>query len=255
MAPPTKSAKTRERRRSLRLHGRVARDIGVAIVSGDRHPGDLLDGEIDASDRLNVSRSAYREAIRILAAKGLVEVKPKVGTRVSARDKWHLLDPDLLAWMFEHEPDEHLLKSLFELRKVVEPEAAALAANRRSEAHVEKLEDALERMAEHTLASEEGRVADQDFHAALLDASDNPFLKTLTSSVAAAVAWTTEFKQRHQPLVRDPIPDHVDVYRAIAAANPEKARQAMAHLVEMALFDTTTAPRRKPSKNTRSRAA
>lgn len=245
----------RDRRKSLRLHGRVARDIGVSIVSGDRKPGDLLDGEIDASDRLKVSRTAYREAIRILAAKGLVEVKPKVGTRVSARDKWHLLDPDLLAWMFEQEPDEHLLKSLFELRKVVEPEAAAFAASRRSQTHVEKLEDALERMAEYTLASEEGRVADQDFHAALLDASDNPFLRTLTSSVAAAVAWTTEFKQRHQPLVRDPLPDHVEVYRAIAAGDPDWARRAMANLVEMALFDTTSAPRAKAPKQTGSRAA
>jgi DNA-binding FadR family transcriptional regulator len=246
---------TRDERRSLRLHGKVARDIGVFIVSGHYRSGDLLDGEIDASDRLKVSRTAYREAIRILAAKGLVEVRPKVGTRVNARDKWHLLDPDVLSWMFEHEPDEHLLTSLFELRKVVEPEAAALAASRRTQAHVDELGDALKRMAEHTLAVEEGRVADQDFHAALLDASGNPFLKTLTSSVAAAVAWTTEFKQRRQPLVRDPLPDHAEVFRAIAAGDPEQARRAMAHLVDMALFDTTTAPRGKPSKRTQPRVA
>ena len=238
----------RDRRRSLRLHGRLARDLGILIVSGRYKPGDLLNGEIEASGQLNVSRTAYREAVRILAAKGLVEARPKVGTRVNARDKWHLLDPDLLEWMFEHEPDRHLLESLFELRKVVEPEAAAFAASRRSKADLDIMEDALARMAEHTLAHEEGRLADQQFHAALLDASGNPFLRTLTSSIAAAVAWTTVFKQRQQPLVRDPMPDHVDVYQAIAAGDPAGARGAMSHLVEMALSDTTYATRRAVPK-------
>src|SRR6266542_3023286 len=134
------TASVREARKSLRLHGMVARDLGVRIVSGVYLPGDLLDGEIDASGYLKISRTAYREAIRILAAKGLVEVRPKVGTRVTPRDHWHLLDPDVLSWMFEHEPDERLLESLFELRKVVEPEAAALAATRRTQAHLDKLE-------------------------------------------------------------------------------------------------------------------
>ena len=233
----------------------VARDLGILIVSGRYKPGDLLDGEIEASDRLNVSRTAYREAVRILAAKGLVEVRPKIGTRISPREKWHLLDPDVLSWIFKYEPDEALLESLFELRKVVEPAAAALAAERRSEAHVEAMREALEGMAEHSLASEAGRVADQNFHSALLDATANPFLMSLTSSVAAAVTWTTIFKQRRQPLQRDPIPDHRRVYEAIAAADPEAARKAMADLVDMALLDTTMAPKVRPRPRTRSKAA
>ena len=100
MASKQKSAK------ALRLHGTIARDLGVRIVSGRFRPGDILDGEIDASDRLEVSRTAYREAVRILAAKGLVESRPKVGTRVSLPERWHLLDPDVLSWIFEREPDD-----------------------------------------------------------------------------------------------------------------------------------------------------
>lgn len=245
----------RARRKSLRLHGMVARDLGILIVSGRYKPGDLLDGEIEASDRLNVSRTAYREAVRILAAKGLVEVRPKIGTRISPREKWHLLDPDVLSWIFKYEPDEDLLESLFELRKIVEPAAAELAAKRRSADQVERMGEALETMAEHTLASEIGRVADQDFHTALLEATANPFLVSLTSSVAAAVAWTTIFKQRRQPLQRDPIPDHRRVYEAIADADPSAARQAMADLVDMALLDTTMAPKVRPRPRTRSKAA
>src|ERR687891_2306494 len=137
MASKQKSGKSEAagRRKALRLHGAIARDLGVRIVSGRYEPGDILNGEIDASDRLKVSRTAYREAVRILAAKGLVESRPKVGTKVSAPEHWHLLDPDVLSWIFEYEPDDKLLTDLFELRKVVEPQAAALAAVRRTDQH------------------------------------------------------------------------------------------------------------------------
>src|SRR5579862_1516984 len=119
-------------RKTLRLHGTIARDLGVRIVSGLIKPGDLLENEIDASERIGVSRTAYREAVRILNAKGLVHSRPKVGTRVSAPEQWHLLDPDVLSWLFEFDPNEKLLKELFELRGMVEPQAAALAATRRT---------------------------------------------------------------------------------------------------------------------------
>jgi DNA-binding FadR family transcriptional regulator len=237
--PTKKAPDVRARRKSLRLHGTIARDLGILIVSGRYHPGEVLSNEVAASDRLHVSRTCYREALRILAAKGLVESRPRAGTRVSDRAKWHLLDPDVLSWIFEFEPDDQLLASLFELRKIFEPEAAALAAKRRSQAHLDRMAEALDGMAEHTLAVEEGRIADQNFHAALLDASDNPFLTSLTTSVAAAVAWTTIFKQRNSPLRRDPVPDHRLVYEAIAAGDAEAAHRAMAELVDMAFLDTT----------------
>ncbi|HZD53500.1 MAG TPA: GntR family transcriptional regulator, partial [Woeseiaceae bacterium] len=93
--PSSRGKDARARRRALRLHGSIARDLGVLIVSGRYKPGELLNGEVSASDRLQVSRGAYREAVRILAAKGLVESRPKVGTRVSQPEHWHLLDPDV----------------------------------------------------------------------------------------------------------------------------------------------------------------
>src|SRR5690606_11567331 len=116
-------AKTATARRAsappLRLHGAIAHDLGVQIVSGRLRPGDLLSGEIDASDQLQVSRTAYREAVRILAAKGLVHSRPKIGTRISPQSQWHLLDPDVLSWIFQGNPSSALLDNLFELRKVV----------------------------------------------------------------------------------------------------------------------------------------
>jgi DNA-binding FadR family transcriptional regulator len=235
------------RNQKLRLHGSIAHEIGAMIVSGRYRPGHVLDGEIEASSRRRVSRTAYREAMRILSAKGLVHSRPRVGTRVSPREQWHLLDPDVLSWAFTGEPPPEVLHGLFELRSIVEPAAAALAAARRKQQHLDLMRHALDDMAHHTLHVQAGRIADQNFHAALLAATGNPFVMSLTNGVTAAVNALTEFKQRIAPLKRDPVPDHQRVYDAIAAKDPEGARVAMAKLIELALLDTPVKQRPKPA--------
>jgi DNA-binding FadR family transcriptional regulator len=238
---------------AIRIPLKIANDIGAKIVTGRLKPGTILDGEIEASGERNVSRSAYREAVRILIAKGLVLSRPKTGTRVTELGNWHLLDPDVLSWMFAQEPPRHLLVSLFELRKLVEPEAAALAAERRSLAQLNQMGNALEVMTGETLKTAKGRHADQVFHATLLSASNNPFLVSLSSSVTAAVAWSTAFKQRTERLRRDAVPDHVSVYEAIAARNPGAARAAMIELIDLAFSDATQLRRRVKSPKRRRR--
>jgi DNA-binding FadR family transcriptional regulator len=228
------------------LHGSIARELGIAIVSGRYRPGDLLEGEISSSARFAVSRTAYREAVRILAAKGLVDARPKVGTRINPRSEWHLLDPEVLAWMFESEPDPELLNSLFELRTVVESAAAGIAARRRTAAHLRDLRAALDAMAEHTLATGAGRRADMDFHGTLLRATSNPFIISLTSGVSAAIGASTVLKQRKGSLVRDPMPEHRRVYQAVAAKDARQAERAMSELIVLARRDTPTSRRRKP---------
>lgn len=229
-----------------RIHGAIARSLGIAIVSGVHQPGDILTNEVEASEQLQVSRTAYREAIRILAAKGLVESRPKTGTRVSPRARWSLLDPEVLAWFFESEPSESFLQELYELRMIVEPAAAALAAERRNDAQLERMRAALIAMQHETLATEAGRAADRDFHDAVLEATGNAPLFTLSSSIGAAVRWTTIFKQRGRELARDPMPEHWKVFDAIAAGRPDQARQAMERLVSLALDDTRAATGRRP---------
>jgi DNA-binding FadR family transcriptional regulator len=234
-------------RKALRLHGSIAHDLGLLIVSGRYRPGHVLDGEIEASEQRQVSRTAYREAVRILAAKGLVHSRPRVGTRVSPVEQWHLLDPDVLSWVFSGEPEPEVLHGLFELRTIVEPAAAALAATRRSQQHLDSMRLALDAMTQHTLHVEEGRIADQQFHAALLLATANPFIVSLTNGVTAAVNALTEFKQRIAPLKRDPVPDHWRVYDAIAAKDAEAARAAMGELIRLAIMDTPIKQRPRPA--------
>ena len=221
-----------------RLRGAVANKIGTAILSGEYGPGDILSGEIAAAEALNVSRGAYREAMQVLAAKGLVESRPKTGTRVLPRERWNLLDPEVLAWAFAGDPDARLIRSLFELRLVIEPAAAAFAAQRRSKADIKRMRDALNGMRRQSLATAEGRAADRDFHDALLRATNNDALVVISASIGAAVAWTTHFKQRTRELPRDPIPDHARVLDAIVAGDVEGATEAMRALVQLALEDT-----------------
>lgn len=224
-----------------RLRGAVAHYLGSVIVSGRIAPGDRLSGEIENSEALDVSRSAYREAVQILTAKGLVESRPKAGTRVLPRNRWNLLDPAILAWAFSGEPDIAFVRDLFELRSIVEPNAARIAAERRDEADLETMKDALARMRRHTLATEEGRAADRDFHDALLRATHNDVLITLSASIGAVVNWTTKFKQRTRTLPRDPVPDHARVFEAISAGDGAAASIAMQTLVDLALEDTKLA--------------
>lgn len=223
-----------------RIHGTTARTIGTAILSGTYLPGHAFLGEIEQAEQLGISRTAYREAIRIVAAKGLVDSRPKAGTRVNPRKLWNLLDPDVLAWMFEGEPSEEFIRDLFELRGVIEPAAVGFAAHRREQSHLDAMRVALDEMAKHTLRTPAGQAADQRFHRAILDATGNETVSALATTVGAAVHWTTEFKRRKgafEGAPRDPIPDHERVYEAIKRSDAGAARNAMNDLLELALHD------------------
>lgn len=222
---------------TLRIHQAVARDLGTAILSGKFAPGDNLGGEIETAVELGISRTAYREAIRILIAKGMVESRPRAGTHVAPRKRWNLLDPDVLAWMFSSTPDESFIRDLFELRGVIEPAAAALAAERHQPAHLEAMDRALAGMRDHGLATAEGQKADQEFHTIILEAAANEALGVLASTVGAAVSWTTRFKQRNRPIPRDPLPEHEALRHAIASRDPVFASGTMRELLRLALED------------------
>jgi DNA-binding FadR family transcriptional regulator len=221
-----------------RLQGSLAQKFAIRILKGELPVGHVFPDEVELASQLGISRSVLREAFRILGAKGLVEARPKVGTRVCPRRYWSLLDPDLLAWRFESKPSPKFLRDLFELRLMVEPSAAALAASRRTQAQVATMEAALEGMATHGLATEEGRLADQRFHLTMLEATRNEAVLALASTILSAIAWTTIFKQRKRKLPRDPVPDHLALFNAIKAGDPDAAREAMAELVRLALADT-----------------
>jgi DNA-binding FadR family transcriptional regulator len=233
-----KSAK-RERRDPG--HITIARTLGIAIVTGQRAPGTVLPSEIDLAEQFRVSRSVIRESLRMLAAKGLVESRPKAGTRVRERKLWNLLDPLLLAWMFEGAPPRTFVHSLFQLRMIVEPAAAELAAVSRTAQQLSRMGHALERMAEYGLATDDGQRADEEFHSIILEATGNELLVSLSATISAAVRWTTFFKYRSSRSFSDPMPQHRALFEAIANADAAGARQATVDLVRQAQLDTESA--------------
>jgi DNA-binding FadR family transcriptional regulator len=115
---------------------------------------------------------------------------------------------------------------------------------RRTKEDLDTMRSGIERMTQFTLATEAGRQGDQDFHAALLHATGNPYIMSLTTGVNAAVNTTTVFKQRDHPLPRDPVPDHLRVFQAIADKDAAKAQKEMSVLIRLALADV--APRFYP---------
>lgn len=228
-------------KRRTPAHVTLSADLGIAIVTGVHAPGTLLPGEIDLAEQRGVSRSVVREALRMLSAKGLLESRPKAGTRVRDRRYWNLLDPDLLAWMFEGAPALGFVRSLFQLRLIVEPAAAELAAVRRSGHQLSRLGHALERMGSAGLASPEGQAADQQFHTIILEATGNELLMSLAGTISSAVRWTTLFKYRASRKPRDPMPAHRALFEAIAEGDGAAAHRATAELIQQAQLDTEAA--------------
>jgi DNA-binding FadR family transcriptional regulator len=227
----------RSSRQASSIHQRIADHIGSAILCGRRAAGSLLPKEMEAIVDFGVSRTAYREAVRMLIAKGLVETRPKVGTHVTQRRHWQVLDPDVLRWAFHSGPSVTFIHELFELRAILEPHAAELAARRRSHAQLELLRSALEDMTSHGLGSVEGRTADQRFHEEILNATGNQALMTLSASIGAAIHWTTVFKYQSARVPRDAIPDHMALYEAIADSDATRAAEAARSLIQLALED------------------
>lgn len=219
------------------IHERVARNLAIAILSGHHAADASLPNEVEASLKLGVSRTAYREAIRTLVAKGLVASRPKSGTKVRASSEWNILDPDVLDWMFEAGPRIEFINAIFELRRIVEPAAAALAAVRRTPDQLARIGHALEELALFGFEAREGQIADRRFHELIFDATGNPALSALTPTITAAVEATTSFKVKIRPIHRDPLPEHRALFAAIADQDGERAHRTSLELIELAMQD------------------
>ena len=167
----------------------IAHNLATEIVGGIHPQGALLPNEDNASASYGVSRSAYREAIRTLAAKGMVTATPKVGTRITPRSTWRLLDPDVITWHFEANCTAPFIRNLFEMRKVIEPSAAALAAARRDEEALSQIADTLASMAKLDPHDRDWQASLLDFHRIVLATSGNEMLATMWPPVQVTLQW------------------------------------------------------------------
>ena len=221
------------------LHGSVAHQLATLIISGRIKPGDVLPNEEELSASLSVSRTAFREGMRVLAAKGLVVTRPKSGTKVTPRAKWNILDPDVLSWHFEVEPSPKFIVALFELRRIVEPAAAALAAARSTAEDRAAMTGALERMRGNPPGSVDGLDADLAFHQAILQAAGNEALLALSSVIGSTLRWSARLKLMARPKVfQTSLPEHVMVQEAIVRRDGTAAAERMTLLIDNSLAQT-----------------
>jgi GntR family transcriptional regulator, galactonate operon transcriptional repressor len=220
----------------LSLHGRIVHAIGRRILCGNLRPGALLPAEHE----LGASRTVVREAVKVLAAKGLVESRPKTGTRVRTRDAWNLLDPDVLAWQRDGAaPASHgaQLRSLTEVRRIIEPAAAELAAARADARDLAALEHALEEMEQTALPGQEADFeafvqADMRFHLAILRACRNDLLEQMSRVVYSALLVSFRSTSALPGRAKASLPKHRAILDAIRAGQPERAGAAMRRLVQ-----------------------
>jgi DNA-binding FadR family transcriptional regulator len=214
------------------LHEHVIDEIGRSILCGEFSPGMPLPSEADLCRTLSVSRTALREALRVLAAKGLVEAKPKVGTLVRAREHWNFLDADILAWRLRGHDSDRVVSELYELRHLIEPIAASLAARNAKEAEVELLREAYRDM---QAAGDDGaKIAEPDlkFHRTIIRASGNHMFASLAHVLGAALSANFDLVSDAPRGHRHSMPGHKKVLDAIAAGNSSAARVAMQNLIE-----------------------
>jgi DNA-binding FadR family transcriptional regulator len=216
-----------------RLHDRVTREIALGIMRGSIGNGESpLSTEGDLCRHFQVSRTILREAVKVLAAKGLIEVRPKVGLRVRPRDEWNLVDPDLLGWLCEAGVDDLFVRDLCEVRAIVEPAAAELAAARASDREIEELQHWY-RLIEANPANEAARLeADRNFHAAIFAACHNVFLTQLNTTVGVALRATQQIGVHLPQVMAESVLAHKKVALAIARRDSAAARAAMTRLIK-----------------------
>lgn len=212
------------------LHGHVVHALGQRIVGGALRPGDLLPREELLAEHMDVSRTALREAMKVLSAKGLVESRPKVGTRVRDPHFWHQLDADVLAWRCASMPTEDFVQKLLEMREIIEPAAAAAAARRCSAEQLERLDAAFAAM-EAAQTLDAWAEADLDFHEAVLNATNNELMTSLFSVIETALGTFFVLSARTAKNFKYSLPHHGKVLEAIRRRQPEAARRAMQRMV------------------------
>lgn len=213
------------------LHGEVVHTIGLQIVNGELQPGDPLPPEDELTSDLSVSRTVLREAVRVLAAKGLVQARPKTGTRVRERADWNILDPDVLSWRTEAADDHKLYEETTEIRLAIEPLAARLAATRATDEEVAGISEAYAGMAAGLDDQPAYLAADLEFHGRILSSCHNELLEHLGRVLRAVLRATFSLTTTPGRSRRRALPLHKAILDGIAAGDEDAAEQAAKVLI------------------------
>lgn len=225
--PPSKMSLGRGLKRNLFAH--VVEELGTRIVRGDLDPLDPFPIEAELGREFGASRSVIREAVKSLAARGLIESRTRTGIRVLPAIHWNLLDPEILSWRYNAMPPAEFYRELFEIRLMIEPKAAGLAAERAAPPHVAELNGAFGEMLEASRHGTSGAEADLRFHRGILSAAQNALLLQMGNLIAVGLYISHQISSESFTVF---LPLHKKVLDAIVARQPNQATLSMERLLK-----------------------
>ena len=214
------------------VHGNTLDLLGEAIVAGQYAAGAALPSEPLLCEELGVSRTVVREAVKSLAAKGLLRTGPKVGTRVQPPADWNWFDPDLVAWQSKAGLTRDFLRDLHELRVVVEPAGVRLAAQRATAHDIAEIEEAFAGMTDAVRHGGDYVTPDLRFHQGLLRASHNRMMMQMSKALGAVLRVSFELSTLKPERAGKSLPQHRAVLDAVIARDPKKAERAILVLID-----------------------
>lgn len=232
--PPVKDAPEPTERGS---YTRTLNSLGSRIVRGELAPGQSLD-IVAVGAEYGASRTVVREAVRVLAAKGLVDARPRRGTLVQPRQAWAMLDADVLRWRFGEPGSPQFLDQLFEIRLMVEPSVAGFAAMRRDDDDLADLHRALGAMRSATTSAEHVE-ADLAFHRALLVASHNELIEHMATVIEVGLRIRDRIV--HNAISEAAVDEHEAVLDAVRSRRRAAAESAMRALLTRSAADVQAA--------------
>jgi len=219
-----------------KLYEFVVEDLGLKIIKGEYKPGDTLPNEEMLSREYDVSRGVLREATKVLVKKGLIRLKPKIGTQIQPQREWNLFDPDVLIWKFEAGDKMKFLENIIEVRWIIESEAAKLAAERGGEEEVSIIRSNYDNMVRFLddkdgYSYEEYIKLDIKFHTSILEACRNELFSQIGYTVRQALLTARQSDKKDIKAQKETLPLHLDIVNAIENQNPEAAYMATQALV------------------------
>ena len=219
------------------VHGNTLDRLGEAIVAGLYPPGSAVPPEPTLCEELGVSRTVVREAVKSLVAKGLLTTGPKVGTRVQPAEQWNWFDPDVVAWQSKAGLTREFLREVQELRRVVEPAAVRMAAERATAQDIAEVETAYAGMKDAIENGGDYVRHDLAFHQGLLRACHNRMLVQMSKALGALLRTAFEISTSRPDGPASSLPLHRTVLDGVIARNPVKAERAALVLIDSARDD------------------
>jgi len=222
------------------LHGRIVRELGERILSGELAPGDRLPAEAELIAKYAVSRPVLREAVRVLVAKGLVISRQRAGAIVRPRSQWHLLDPDVLFWMIQTRPAPDFIRTLMGMRRVFEPGAAALAAQAATDEQLAGIAQAYDRMVDAKTA-DDMLEPDLAFHRRIAEATGNDLMAYIGTMLSLALRESIKLSSKLPTAHALSLPRHKAILTALQSRDAAAAHQATVLQLDATQLDLSAA--------------